>query len=1172
LEVDGSLSDVTVDSGAQKTIFPTKLIGEMGITVTPLARKAHVTFANGEREEIVGEALVGEISVLVADVVEPLLSVVDLVDAGHFVVMSSGGGAVTSCATGESATLMRTAGQWRMKMEDLVSLERSTIPTTYPTNIDDYRAHTVDMETTSESDLFEEICHAVYTVKTTESGGVRKRVIELHKRMGCATVAVMCRAVTGPRCAWRNSGVTGEQIRRVMRDFTCLACALAKRNKAPIASGGGERKEGLLPGEIISSDPVGKISPSSAVGHCYFFLFKDIATGYLHAVPAKTKDEFLPALRKVYDFYSRHGWKPRILRTDGGKEEVAANVEAFLVAKQMTREMSAPYSQYQNSVERDVQTVCKGVSAMLHNQMWLRADRWDLALLHFVDCRNASPNAHHSFKSPRQRVTRDAIDLNRTFNYAFGDIVRVSLPVPDREWKFDVRNDVGIYVGQPSGSVESHLIYWPYTHSVSERSGVSKLEISEQQLQEWCGRREAMRNGSLPYAVFRDAYYDLCKPSAGGDEELEKLSGALSGINDGTMNVSAEGVRERQRATRGLAGVPPTDRKLRSQAKDLPSVSDPYRTFLASSSQVTSHTTYAVKFRTADTPTVNTALKRDDAELWQEAIRKEVDMLMERRTLQPVARGEVPRGAKIVHSTMQLKLKRLADNTIDKRKARCCARGDQLAGDVELTYSPTISALAYAVVHQLAIIDDMELCTIDTVGAYLYQDYPDDAEPLYLKLEPGVAEACGLEPCQIYRVRKYLYGLPDAGRAYYRAYSAHLKSNGYLQTISDPCLFMKEGGGARTYVWIHVDDTFVASTSATEITLIQQILRKEFEITVSDNVNQYLGVQMERLSDGSVKLTQPKLLAQLFEEFKPGEMSRHASAPMYGREEEDPDTSPIERRKYQHLLGALMYLLKSRPDIATAISFAATHAVTPTVAAYEELLYCVKYLYQTQEEGLVLMQGAIGRDLVLRCHVDASYLVHPDSKSHTGYCMSFGEIGSFYSKSSKQKLVTTSSTHAEARAAFQLIQDIVFVVHLCKELHRPISLPVIVLEDNQPLIDLSGEISGKTKQSKHFLMLINYIREKVEEGLIEFKKVASELNHSDVLTKRVVGQDFRYKAQGLLGLQPGEMRVPSVACKRKKGVGEGVHFDVGPAIADAGGHRSMTEQGPVSTGIGDRYS
>ena len=242
-----------------------------------------------------------------------------------------------------------------------------------------------------------------------------------------------------------------------------------------------------------------------------------------------------------------------MLRTDGGMEELAGNVEAFLISKQMIRETSAPYSQYQNSVERDVQTVCKGVSAMLHNQLWIRADRWDLALRYFVDCRNASPNTKHAFKSPRQIVTREAIDLERTFIFSFGDIVRVSLPVPDREWKFDVRNDVGIYVGLPDGSVESHIIYWPYTHSLSVRSGVSKLEISDQQLLEWHGRREAMRNGSLPYVVFKIAFFDFCKPTTGGDKE-EALGEIL--YDEGNKTVAAS----KKHAGEDKACAIPTDR------------------------------------------------------------------------------------------------------------------------------------------------------------------------------------------------------------------------------------------------------------------------------------------------------------------------------------------------------------------------------------------------------------------------------------------------------------------------------------------------------------------------------------------------------------------------------------------------------------------------------------
>ena len=87
--------------------------------------------------------------------------------------------------------------------------------------------------------------------------------------------------------------------------------------------------------------------------------------------------------------------------------------------------------------------------------------------------------------------------------------------------------------------------------------------------------------------------------------------------------------------------------------------------------------------------------------------------------------------------------------------------------------------------------------------------------------------------------------------------------------------------------------------------------------------------------------------------------------------------------------------------------------------------------------------------------MDASYLAHKDAKSHTGYCMSFGRFGSFYAKSVKEKLLATSSTHAEMRALFTLVLDIIFTVYLCEEIGRPIALPAIVFEDNQPVIDLS---------------------------------------------------------------------------------------------------------------------
>ena len=80
--------------------------------------------------------------------------------------------------------------------------------------------------------------------------------------------------------------------------------------------------------------------------------------------------------------------------------------------------------------------------------------------------------------------------------------------------------------------------------------------------------------------------------------------------------------------------------------------------------------------------------------------------------------SDVPADASLVNSTMVLRKKP------DKYKARLCACGNELKGQIADIYSPTIGALTYSVVHQIAVIDRMHVRIIDTVGAYLYQTYP----------------------------------------------------------------------------------------------------------------------------------------------------------------------------------------------------------------------------------------------------------------------------------------------------------------------------------------------------------------------------------------------------------------------------------------------------------------
>jgi hypothetical protein len=162
------------------------------------------------------------------------------------------------------------------------------------------------------------------------------------------------------------------------------------------------------------------------------------------------------------------------------------------------------------------------------------------------------------------------------------------------------------------------------------------------------------------------------------------------------------------------------------------------------------------------------------------------------------------------------------------------------------------------------------------------------------------------------------------------------------------------------------------------------------------------------------------LLEALFDEYPPTGQKANQPQRITRNDADnvnDQDKESCEQRECLHFLGMLSYIAHSWPDISTVLSYTATKNTNPTRYDFKELLLVVDYLWQTKEKGLIL-HPVQEKDAPLKliCHVDASYLAHSDAKSHTGYCLSFGNFGSFYSKSSKQKLVATSSTHAEIRA------------------------------------------------------------------------------------------------------------------------------------------------------------
>jgi hypothetical protein len=253
---------------------------------------------------------------------------------------------------------------------------------------------------------------------------IKKKVYDIHHRMGHANMDFMCRAVSIVGGSWANSGITAKDIRKVFHSEPCLICSLSKRNlTSPMIS---MNHRHWKPGELICADPVPRISPQSYNKDVGFFLFVDMASGYLHTIPTRDDNSsfaYIQAIQIVMRFYTTYNCVIKTIRTDGEMKLLSEEVAQFLSDKHIEIESSGPYAHYQNGAERNIQTIMKGTATLLHAQPWLRADCWNEALRHCTHLRNHTPNSKTSSISPWKIITNKDTDLSSTFNFVFGDFV-----------------------------------------------------------------------------------------------------------------------------------------------------------------------------------------------------------------------------------------------------------------------------------------------------------------------------------------------------------------------------------------------------------------------------------------------------------------------------------------------------------------------------------------------------------------------------------------------------------------------------------------------------------------------------------------------------------------------------------------------------------------------------
>jgi hypothetical protein len=204
---------------------------------------------------------------------------------------------------------------------------------------------------------------------------------------------------------------------------------------------------------------------------------------------------------------------------------------------------------------------------------------------------------------------------------------------------------------------------------------------------------------------------------------------------------------------------------------------------------------------------------------------------------------------------------------------------------------------------------------------------------------------------------------------------------------------------------------------------------------------------------------------------------------------------------------------RARVDILLAIAFLCTRVANPDIQDWKKLKRVLQYLRGTLD--MVMRLGADSL-LEMKTWVDASYAVHPDMKSHTGGCISFG-IGVLLAMSTKQKLNTKSSTEAEVVGASDYLPSCIWT-RMFMEAQGYKMEESIYYQDNMSAMKLekNGRMSCG-KNSRHIDIRYFFAKDRVDTEGIDIVYCPTEQMLADFFTKPLQGSLFRKLRAVIMG-------------------------------------------------------
>ena len=326
--------------------------------------------------------------------------------------------------------------------------------------------------------------------------------------------------------------------------------------------------------------------------------------------------------------------------------------------------------------------------------------------------------------------------------------------------------------------------------------------------------------------------------------------------------------------------------------------------------------------------------------------------------------------------------------------------------DYQETFAPVTKMNTIRVLLSLAVNLDWNLHQFDVKNAFLNGDLE---EEVYMEIPPGLKQLSGGK--QVCRLLKSLYGLKQSPRAWFDRFTKAVKEQGYLQGQLDHTLFIKRtSDGKITILIVYVDDMIVTGDNEVEIARLKGILSQEFEIKDLGPLRYFLGMEVARSSKG-ISVSQRRYTLDLLEEtgmlgYKPSDTLMDP----FNKIGTKRDSDLVDKGRYQRLVGKLIYLSYTRPDISFAVSTVSQFMNSPN-EEHQGAVF-LRYLKISLGKGLFFKKGT-NRGIEVMSDADwAGSLT--DRQSTSGYCsFVWGNLVNWRNK--KQSVVARSSAEAEFR-------------------------------------------------------------------------------------------------------------------------------------------------------------